>query len=29
MDVPQDLVIGWIAGQLIVAVICIIIAYHS
>lgn len=29
MEVTQGLVIGWIAGQLIVAVICLIVAYRS
>ena len=29
MDVSLSIVIGWIAGQLIAAIICLIIAYRS
>ena len=29
MEVSQGLVIGWIAGQLIGAIICLILAYRS
>ena len=29
MEVSQGLIIGWIAGQLAAAIVCVIIAYRS